>query len=301
MPQIKRKRNISYCSTEFGFKVEFNAMASPCELLINSTDRNIAIRVGEAVSNEAWRIEDKYSRYLSSSICSKINTSNGQAVPIDAETYKLLDFAKQCFLISDGAFDITSGVLRQAWKFDGRARIPKQNQISTLLPKVGFNKISLTQDSITLESGMEIDLGGLGKEYAVDTSLLLAKKLTNIPILINFGGDVAASSPQLTGQPWHVGIEHPGFEDKQPFIVSISAGAIATSGEARRFLSKNGQRYSHILNPKTGWSVLNAPKSITVAAPNCIQAGFIATLALLQGENAEDFLKKQNIDHWCIW
>ena len=84
-------------------------------------------------------------------------------------------------------------------------------------------------------------------------------------------------------------------------MVSISKGAIATSGDARRYLLKDNKRYSHILNPKTGWSINNAPKSITVVAPNCIQAGFIATLALLQGEHAEQFLIEQDISHWCIW
>lgn len=301
MPQIKYKRNISYSATEFGFKVEFKAMASPCEILINSSDKNTAILVGKAVASEAWRIEDKYSRYLPSSTCSRINASNGRAVAIDPETHKLLEFAKQCFIISDGAFDITSGVLRHAWKFDGSSNIPKQSHITTLLPNIGFDKISLTKETITLKSGMEIDLGGIGKEYAVDTSLLLAKRLTEIPLLINFGGDIAVSGKQLSGQSWHVGIDPPGFKDKKPLVVSISSGAIATSGDASRYLYKDGERYSHVLDPKTGWSVKKSPKSITVAAPNCIQAGFIATLALLQGEKAEIFLENQEIDNWCIW
>lgn len=298
---MQNKRNVTYHSTEFGFKAEFNAMASPCEVLINSSDKYIASQVGQAVANEAWRIEDKYSRYLGTSICSKINASNGDAVAIDNETSKLLEFSKQCFNISNGLFDITSGVLRNAWNFDGSANIPKKSQITPLLAKIGFDKIFLLKDSITLKPGMEIDLGGIGKEYAVDTSLLITKKLTDLPVLINFGGDIAVSGRQSSAQPWHVGIEHPGFHNKQAVIVSISEGAIATSGDARRYLLKNGQRYSHILNPKTGWSVLNAPKSITVAAPNCIQAGFIATLALLQSDNAESYLKKQDIVHWCIW
>ncbi|WNC69912.1 FAD:protein FMN transferase [Thalassotalea nanhaiensis] len=301
MHQIKHKRSLHYYSTEFGFKAKFDAMASPCEILINSVDKAIAEQVAQTVANEAWRIEDKFSRYLASSSCSKINASNGHAVVIDTETFKLLEFSKQCFIISDAAFDITSGVLRQAWNFDGSANIPKQSKINALLPNVGFDKVVLTEDSITLKPGMEIDLGGLGKEYAVDTSLQLTKNITSSPVLINFGGDIAVTGRQVSGQPWNVGIEHPGFENKQPLLVSISSGAIATSGDARRYLINNGQRYSHVLDPKTGWSVLNGPKSITVAAPNCIQAGFIATLALLQGKNAEQYLNEQEIDHWCVW
>ncbi|WOH37894.1 FAD:protein FMN transferase [Thalassotalea fonticola] len=298
---MKNKRKVTLYSTEFGYKAVFNAMASPCEVLINSTDKYIAKKVAHAVATEAWRIEDKYSRYLDTSVCSKINASNGDVVAIDGETLKLLEFAKQCYNISNGLFDITSGVLRNAWKFDGSVNVPEKNQIAPLLSKVGFDKILLLANSITLQPGMEIDLGGIGKEYAVDTSLLIAKKLTDIPVLINFGGDISVSGKQYTDQPWHIGIDPPDFENKQPLMVSINGGSIATSGDARRYLLKNGQRYSHILNPKTGFPLLNAPKSITVAAPNCIQAGFIATLALLQGEYAENFLKKQDIGHWCIW
>lgn len=300
------KRETTIAATENGFKIAFHAMASPCEVLLDCDKLNIAQQLANAISTEAWRIEDKYSRYLPTSVCSKINNSQGEPVVIDEETNKLLQFAQQSFLLSEGLFDITSGVLRKAWVFDGSDKVPEQEKINAILPLIGWQKVKLTDSSITLAPDMQIDLGGLGKEYAVDTSLLIAKGITDFPVLINFGGDIAATSAQQNGQPWQVGIEHPGFEPsdpryKQPLVVSISKGAIATSGDARRYLLKDNKRYSHILNPKTGWSISNGPKSITVVAPNCIQAGFLATLALLQGEHAEQFLVEQDIGHWCIW
>lgn len=304
MSNIERQTTIT--TTENGFKIAFYAMASPCEILLDCDKLDIAQQLANAISTEAWRIEDKYSRYLPTSVCSQINNSQGKSVVIDDETNKLLQFAEQSFQLSEGLFDITSGVLRKAWVFDGSDKVPEQEQINAILPLIGWQKVKLTDSSITLAPDMQIDLGGLGKEYAVDTSLLIAKGITDFPVLINFGGDIAATSAQLNSQPWQVGIEHPGFEAsdpryKQPLVVSISQGAIATSGDARRYLLKDNKRYSHILNPKTGWSITNAPKSITVVAPNCIQAGFIATLALLQGEHAEQFLIEQDISHWCIW
>ncbi|TRX57490.1 FAD:protein FMN transferase [Thalassomonas sp. M1454] len=284
----------------------FHAMASPCEVLLDCLNKNIAEELATAISNEAWRIEDKYSRYLPTSVCSAINQSNGKAITVDEETIRLLEFAQQSFLLSDGLFDITSGVLRNAWNFDGSDNVPEQEQIDAVLPFVGWDKVKLTKSTITLEPNMQIDLGGLGKEYAVDTCLIIAKSITDFPVLINFGGDIAATSPQQNSTPWQVGIEHPGVAPsdplyKQPLVVKISQGAIATSGDARRYLLKNNKRYSHVLNPKTGWSMTNSPKSITVVAPNCIQAGFLATLALLQGEQAEQFLIEQDIGSWCIW
>lgn len=316
---LSSKRKITVDVIDYGFKVSFKAMASPCEVLINNTDKQLAENVGHAVANEAWRIEDKYSRYLPLSVCSIINANAGHKVDIDEETYKLLLFAQQCYEMSDGLFDITSGILRKAWRFDGSDNVPSQQQITPLLQNIGWHKVTLDKNTIKLAKHMEIDFGGLGKEYAVDTSLIIATKLTSSPILINFGGDIATNNPiegqpllnnhilpgqpllSNQNQPWKVGIEHPGFESKQPLVVSISNGAIATSGDANRFLLKEGQRYGHILNPKTGWSVTDAPKSISVCAPNCIQAGFIATLALLQGRSAEKFLQEQSIGHWCVW
>ena len=82
-------------------------------------------------------------------------------------------------------------------------------------------------------------------------------------------------------------------------IVSLKTGALATSGDAKRYIINNGLRYGHILNAKTGWPIVNAPRSITVAAPQCIQAGILATLALLKEENAEHFLTQQAIKYWA--
>jgi len=148
-------------------------------------------------------------------------------------------------------------------------------------------------------------LGGIGKEYAVDRAILLIKEVTTLPVLINLGGDLAATSARQNNQAWQVGIEHPGIESinstsNQTIIVSLLAGALATSGDAKRYLLKDQQRYSHILNAKTGWPIVDAPKSITVNAPQCIQAGILATLALMQGENAESFLREQEIKFWAI-
>ncbi len=93
------------------YSIHFQAMASPCEVLIQTTDIKIANEVGKIVSKEVWHIEDKYSRYNKTSVCSQINILAGTSVAIDQETFLLLNFAEQCYQISDGLFDISSGVL----------------------------------------------------------------------------------------------------------------------------------------------------------------------------------------------
>ena len=210
-------------------------------------------------------------------------------------------------------FDISSGVLRKAWTFNNTnhhpCTLPSQQQINALLCHVGWEKIHFDQQQVILIKGMEIDFGGIGKEYAVDRAIILAKQLTTMPVLVNLGGDLAVTGSRLNNEPWQVAIESPYISDnainftntyheKVDMIVALNSGALATSGDARRFILKDGIRYGHILDAKTGWPIVKAPRSITVVAPQCIQAGILATMALLQGANAETFLTDQDITYW---
>ena len=148
---------------------------------------------------------------------------------------------------------------------------------------------------------MELDFGGIGKEYAVDKMLLLIREIlsqTTSAILVNCGGDLACSGKRLNGESWKVGIEAVNDQKQAKHIVALSSGALATSGDSRRFLMKDDIRYSHILNPITGWAITDAPRSVTVAAPTCINAGIISTLALLQGAEAESFLTTLEMPYW---
>lgn len=297
---MNENRKITITKRDDGYFIQFDAMASPCEVIVETHDRTIAENIGKLVAAEVWRIEDKYSRYNPISLCSKINQSKGKPIAIDDETLALLNFANTCYELSDGTFDITSGVLRNVWCFDCSDNIPSRQAVSQIMINVGWRKIKYNEKQIVLPRNMEIDFGGIGKEYAVDRSLILIKALTKQPTLVNLGGDLATNSPRKNGQPWQVGVEHPGFIDKKRMVVSLYKGALATSGDAKRYLLKNGLRYSHILNTKTGWPIENAPRSMTVSAPQCIQAGLLATLSQMQGESAETFLSEQDIKYWII-
>jgi len=149
-----------------------------------------------------------------------------------------------------------------------------------------------------MQPGMEVDLGGIGKEYAVDRCTALARTAANVPVMINFGGDLAVTAPPVSREAWKVGIEG-ATVDAAEKRVNLRQGALATSGDARRFLLRDGVRYSHILDPRTGWSVPDAPASVTVAADTCTQAGMMSTLAMLRGAAAEEFLAEQALLHWC--
>jgi thiamine biosynthesis lipoprotein len=297
---LNKIRTTIISEREDGFCIQFNAMASLCEIIIETVERSLAKSIGKQVSDEVWRIEDKYSRYKPNSLCSQINRSNNKPVSIDDETFALLNFADTCYQLSDGVFDITSGVLRKIWCFDCTDNIPESTSVKNVLKNVGWQKVKYDNLQITLPEKMEVDFGGIGKEYAVDRAILLIKSLTELPVLVNLGGDLATNSARKNNQPWLVGVEHPGFEKMKTMVVSLFKGALATSGDAKRYLLKDGRRYSHILNAKSGWPIEDAPRSITVSAPHCIQAGILATLSQMQGDNAEQFLVEQGVKHWAI-
>jgi FAD:protein FMN transferase len=277
----------------------FNAMASHCEVLLRASHLGAARELGECAAQEAWRIEEKYSRYRSDSVISQLHARRGIPVTVDEETASLFDFAQRCYRISDGMFDITSGVLRGAWTFDGSDRLPAPNAIAALMPYIGFEKLKWQSPIIELPLGMELDLGGIGKEYAVDRAYELLSKKAPGPFLVNFGGDLRASGPPPNGF-WQVDIEKPDQEQNAGMILRLERGALATSGDSKRFVQRDGRRYGHVLNPKTGWPVQNAPRSVTVAASSCTEAGLLATLALLHGARAREFLNEQGVRHWVL-
>ena len=274
-------------------------MACPCEVLIEDAASQLAREVVDTVAAEAWRIERKFSRYRTDSAVHRINEIAGSETVVDEESANLLDFAATLTRLSEGAFDITSGVLRKAWTFDGSDRVPSQPQIDALLKSVGWHRVEWRRPLLKLQAGMQIDLGGIGKEYAVDAAAGLAETIApGLSCLVNFGGDVAVRNARHDGKPWRVGIESSARVGAAERVVQLSRGALATSGDSRRFVFRDGHRYSHILDARTGWPVRNAPHSITVAADTCTQAGTLTTLAMLQGDNAESMLRASGLQYW---
>ena len=275
---------------------QFRAMASPCELLVDGcADIETLRQLTTIAADEAWRVEQHWSRYRGDGVVQRINRADGQSVTVDDETARLLDYAAQLFAWSEGRFDITSGALRRAWHFDGSDRLPTAETIAALLPRVGWQRVQWQSPVLQMPVGMEIDFGGLGKEYAVDRALNLLRAATPLPVLVNFGGDLAASGPRCDGSAWQVGIEAPG--QAAPPVVALHRGAIASSGDAHRYLLKDGLRYCHVLDPRTGWAISGAPRTVTVFANTCTEAGVLATLALLHGAEAEAQKRRRRIVH----
>ena len=291
-------REIALDQTDTGWAARFPAMGSPCELLLETRDKETAGIAAEAVAQEAWRIEDKFSRYRDGNIVHCINTADGELVTVDDETARLLDFADTLYRLSKKRFDITSGVLREVWTFDGSDCVPDGEAVRRVLARVGWGRVVWQRPEMRMPAGMEIDLGGIGKEYAVDRCVQALRAVCQVPGLVNFGGDLGVTGPPQRRDAWRVAVEGDAA-DRADRLIDLRQGALATSGDARRFLLRDGIRYGHILDPTTGWPVPDAPSSVTVAAETCTQAGMLSTLAILRGRGAERFLAEQGAHAWC--
>jgi thiamine biosynthesis lipoprotein len=274
-------------------------MANPCEVLCDTDDAALACRIAEVAAGEAWRVEARFSRYRADNIVHAINTAHGSTLSVDAETAHLIDFGETLWRLSEGAFDLTSGALRHAWRFDAAGGVPTSQTIAALMSRIGWQRVSWRNPELTLPEGMEIDLGGIGKEYAVDRAIVLLEALGEVPVLVNFGGDLRATAPPRTAPAWQVGIESIAAAGTASRMIELRSGALATSGDTRRYIEVDGRRFGHIIDARSGWPAPRAPRSVTVAADTCTQAGTLATLAMLQGENAAAFLEREGVQYWC--
>ena len=279
----------------------FRAMGSPCELRFYARSSDLAEAAHAAAVAVIAQLEDRYSRYRPSSLTSRINAAAGTGdwLTVDAETAGLLDYAQQVWQQSEGLFDITSGILRQAWDFRV-PRLPTQADIDALLPKVGWETVEWTAPRIRLPKvGMELDFGGYVKEYAADAAARALREQGIEHGFVELGGDIAVIGPHPDGAPWRIGVRHPRQPDTALAMLELHEGALASSGDYERSITVDGVRYGHILNPKTGWPVQSLA-AVSVVAPQCLLAGTATTVALLKQGAAKDWLQMLELPYLAV-
>lgn len=257
-------------------------MGCPCELRFDADSKEAFSRAAVPCLREIRRFEAKYSRYRPDSVTSAINRAAGvSAVPIDGETASILKYATVCHAQSEGLFDITSGAFRRVWH-PARKTLPTPHELDACAAKVGWNKVQLSEREVFLPlPGMELDFGGVVKEYAADAAAMVAGKAGIRHGLVNLGGDIRIVGPQADGRSWPIGIVHPRHPDAAIAMLSLAEGAVTTSGGYERFVEIDGRRYSHLIDPRSGWPA-DGLLSVSVVANQAIVAGSIASVALLQ-------------------
>jgi thiamine biosynthesis lipoprotein len=243
-----------------------------------------ARRAARAAENEARRVEVKFSRYRETSVVSEINRNAGRTpVAVDEETESLVRSAIALSESTGGRFDPTVGVLRLIWDFKG-GRVPSSEEVDALLPFVDAGSVRVRNGTVFLpRAGMEIDLGGVGKEYAADRAAAALRESGVRCGIVNFAGDVRTIGCRGDGGPWRVGVTDPRRRGSCRFAVFVLGEAgVATSGDYERGFVRDGVRYHHILDAKTGWPARGVA-SVTVVAATAARAGSLATAAFLLG------------------
>jgi FAD:protein FMN transferase len=274
------------------YSLRFEAMGSKCSFTVCQPPKT-AIRSLRAASSEVHRIEGKFSRYLPASVTSQINRSAGcgDSIQTDDETAALIDYAFQCYEVSGGLFDITSGVLRYVWDFRA-GRVPDVSKITEQLPKVGLAKLIWERPILRFPvKGMELDFGGLAKEYAADRAVAICHEYGLYSGVVDLGGDMAVIGPRPDGLPWTIGISNPKHPEEPFAVIALNSGALATSGDYVRYSVSDGKRYSHILNPLTGWP-MEELSTVSVLSDHCLAAGSFSTIAMLKGDAGLQWLDR---------
>ena len=220
-------------------------------------------------------------------------------VDCDVETESLLNYANQMYELSEGLFDITSGVLRHVWTFKSQ-QLPGQDEIERYRALIGWRRVLRAPGKVKLQDqGMELDFGGFGKEYAVDKVAGLLLEAGVKSGLVNLGGDVRVLGPKPDGESWFVAVQHPRDQDSMVASLPLNAGALATSGDYERYIEVDGVRFCHILSPVTGLPV-SSWQSISVMAPLAITAGTFTTIAMLKESQAIAWLTQFNYPFFAI-
>jgi thiamine biosynthesis lipoprotein len=274
----------------------FGAMGSPCAISLGEPG---AQEIARAAIAEVTRVEQAYSRYLPDSIVSAINVAarNGAAIDVDPETAPMIDQAFDLYRLSDGLFDITSGPLRAAWNENAVAP-PDASTLAEILGRIGLDKLAWKSPRLTFsQKGMEIDLGGIAKEYAADRAAALCRSMGAEQGIVDLGGDLALFGNNRDGSAWRVGVSDPDDPSRAVATLFIhGGGGVATSGIYQRFWELGGKRYGHLLNPRTGWPV-EGLLSVTVVAESCARAGAQSTIAMLMGEQGAGWLARHAQAH----
>ena len=260
-------------------------MGSAFEFVIVATEARGEALLDAAVQ-EVKRIEYLLTEFSETSQTALLNRSSGGApVTVDTETYALLQRCIMLSRLTQGAFDITAGVLKRLYNFKGGALVwPDPNTREQTLRKVGCQHIQLFDDHRVLleKTGMRIGFGAIGKGYAADRVKTLLQREGVESAVINASGDLTAWGLRVDGTPWKVGIADP--DDPARILLWLPADrvSVATSGDYEQFFERDGVRYSHNIDPKTGLPV-HGVKSVTVVSASAELSDALATAVFVMG------------------
>jgi thiamine biosynthesis lipoprotein len=218
----------------------------------------------------------------------RLNHANGEPVAVDPETAELLTLAVEIGTLSNGAFDVTIAPASALWDFTADEPVlPDPDALSAACSRIDWRNIVIDGNTVTLLNGAEIDLGGIAKGYIADRVAAYLKSQGVESACINMGGNVVTIGTKPNGDPWTIGVRDPnGAPDESEEVLSVTDGAVVTSGTYERGFTRDGVRYHHILDPKTGMPVQNGLASVTIIGTRSDLCDALSTACFVLGEEA---------------
>lgn len=276
-------------------------MGSRFDITIVAQDSATAENHIDTIIAEVDRIENLISDWRPDTQVSEVNKNAGiKPVKVDPEVFALTERAIQLSKRTQGAFDISFAAMDRIWKFDGSMQtMPTTEAIKNSVDKVGYKNIILNRKKSTIflrRKGMKIGFGALGEGYAADKcrAMMLAK---GVPAgIVNGSGDMNTWGTQPDGNPWTVGLTDPKDKESLFAILPVTQGAVVTSGNYQKFVVFNGIRYSHIINPKTGYPA-SGLSSVTIFGPSAEAANGFSTSIMVLGKESGIKLLQQYPDY----
>ena len=251
----------------------------------------------DIAAKEVTRIEKLISEWDSTTQISHVNFYAGiRPVKVDKEVFDLIVRSIKISELTDGAFDVTWAAMNQIWKFDGSMkRLPTNEEVAEAASKVGYKKIILNKKDTTVFlklKGMRLGFGGIGKGYGADKGAELLKSMGVPGGIMNASGDITAWGVQPDGKPWLIGITNPFNKEKVFSWFPYSGKSIGTSGNYENFVEFDGKRYTHIIDPRTGWPV-HGISSVTIFGPNAELSTALTKAIFVMGKDVGISLLKQ--------
>jgi thiamine biosynthesis lipoprotein len=279
-------------------------MGGRFDITIVAKDSLLAEQNIDEVIAEITRIENLISDWKPDSQVSRVNQNAGiKPIKVDREVLELTQRAIQFSEVTKGGFDVSFAAMDRIWKFDGSmTEMPSAEAIKKSVEKVGYKNIVLdtVQSTIFLKlKGMKIGFGALGEGYATDKcrNMMLAKGIK--AGIVNGSGDMTAWGKQPNGKDWNIGMTNPFHPDTLFAVVPLNNGAVTTSGSYEKFVILNGKRYSHIINPATGYPATGLC-SVSVFGPNAETANGLSTSLMVLGQTQGLLLLKKYPEYSCV-
>lgn len=271
------------------FRLKFKALGTQCEIQFRTDAVEAAKEFRRAALGWLRDFEETWSRFRPDSLLCRINAEAGhRAVEVTADQEEILKLCDRTFRATEGLIEPSSFPLTRLWdEGEERDRIPPENEIQRALGLVSWPSIEWGDGAVFLpEKGMALEIGGFGKEYAVDCLVSLARRYEIPDVLVDLGRDVATFGEPPHGPYWVVGVENAREKDAPAMRLAFSGKALATSGNGRRFRTIGGGKFGHIIDPRTGQPVANEVLTATCLADDCLTAGWFSTSACILGIGA---------------